>query len=137
MKKLDRMLGDAIEQTDILRNARALNVLRDWSAIVGDDLAKRCAPDKFERGTLWIAAEGSAWAQEIRMIKGTIMERINQSAHEGLCQEVRVGVRPFKPAQRPPELLAPATYVIAPVEDLSISEIAERRIRKWKDANGA
>ena len=128
------MLGDAIEQTDILRNARALNVLRDWGSIVGEDLAKRCAPDKFERGTLWIAAEGAAWAQEIRMIKGKIMQRINDAAHEGLCQDVRVGERPFTPVSL---ITSKEPEFVASVEELSIAEIAQRRLRKWKDESGA
>lgn len=133
LKKVGGMLGDAIEQTEILRNARALTVLRDWHSIVGADLAKRCAPDKFERGTLWVAAEGSAWAQEIRMIKSTIISRINAAAHEGLCQDVRVGVRPFRAV---PKVEAESPESISDLQELTISEIAARRLRNWKDASG-
>lgn len=132
------MLSDAIEQTDILRNARALNVLREWESIVGEGLAKRCAPDKFERGTLWVAAEGSAWAQEIRMIKGTIIKRINEAAHEGLCQDVRVGVRPFKQVSKSPRVADPTSSNFgASLAELTISEIAQRRMRLWRNENGA
>jgi predicted nucleic acid-binding Zn ribbon protein len=131
------MLGQAIGREEVLRMARAQAVLRDWTAIVGPQMATRSHPDRFDRGTVWVAVEGSAWAQELRMIKDVILQRLEQKAGEsGLFLDVRFGVRPLPEAEAPEK---PVVHAV--VEDdrgeLSISEIAARRLQKWRDQDGA
>jgi predicted nucleic acid-binding Zn ribbon protein len=127
------MLSQAIGKEEILRTARAQRVLRDWPSIVGPSMAARSHPERFDRGTVWVAVEGSAWAQELRMIKDVIIARLEQAAGEtGLFIDVRFGVRPLpEPAQ--PE----KPQVFAVVEDdrgeLSIGEIAARRLKRWQE----
>jgi hypothetical protein len=131
------MLGQAVGREEVLRMARAQRVLRDWSAIVGPAMAARSHPERWDRGTVWVAVEGSAWAQELRMIKDVILSRLEQKAGEtGLFLDVRFGVRPLPKPEEPEK---PVTYAV--VEDdrgeMSISEIAARRLRKWNDQGGA
>jgi hypothetical protein len=139
MRRLQSMLGQAIGKEEVLRMARAQTVLRDWVSIVGPAMAKRSHPERFERGTVWVAVEGSAWAQELRMIKDVILSRLEERAGEsGLFLDVRFGVRPLP---KPEAAIEEKPEVFAVVEDergeLSISEIAARRLRKWSDTGGA
>lgn len=129
------MLGQAIGREEVLRAARAQRVLREWDHIVGPSLAGRSHPDRFERGTVWVAVEGSAWAQELRMVKDVLLDRLEQRCGEsGLFLDIRFGVRPLPPSETPIE-----PKVFAVVEDdrgeMSIGEIAERRLRRWQQAN--
>jgi predicted nucleic acid-binding Zn ribbon protein len=138
MRQLGHMLASAIEQTEVLRAARAQAVLRDWVSIVGPGLAGRSFPERFDRGTVWVAVEGSAWAQELRMIRDVILDRLEQkSGEKGLFLDIRFGVRPMPDADDHPE---PARQAFAVVEDdrsdLSIKEIAAKRLRKWNDEEG-
>ena len=118
--------------------ARAQRVLRDWAAIVGPQMAERSYPDRYDRGTVWVAVEGSAWAQELRMIKDVILSRLEQKADEtGLFLDVRFGVRPLPEPdepEKPPEVFA---VVDDDRGEMSIAEIAARRLRKWNDQGGA
>jgi hypothetical protein len=137
MRHLQSMLGQAIGREEVLRMARAQKVLRDWAEIVGPGMATRSYPDRFDRGTVWVAVEGSAWAQELRMIKDVILDRLEQRAGEtGLFLDIRFGVRPLPKPEEPEE---PVVHAV--VEDdrgeLSIAEIAARRLRKWRDQDGA
>ena len=96
MRQLGHMLGGAIAQAEVLRAARAQRALRHWPQVVGPGLASRSHPERYERGTVWVAVEGSAWAQELRMIKDVIIDRLEQHAGErGLFIDVRFGVRPL------------------------------------------
>lgn len=132
------MLGGAVGQAEVLRAARAQRVLRDWPKIVGPSLAKRSHPERFDRGTVWIAVEGSAWAQELRMIKDVILDRLEQQAGEaGLFFDVRFGVRPLPGETPEPEEKQVFAVVQDDREELSIGEIAKRRLRKWSDQDGA
>ena len=111
--------------------ARAQRVLKEWPAIVGKAMAERSHPDRWERGTVWVAVEGSAWAQELRMIKDIILERLKEKAGEsGLFLDVRFGVRPL-PQKEEAEAEPVYAVVADDRESLSISEIAARRLRNW------
>lgn len=94
MRKLGDMIGDAFSRPEILRRGRAQMVMRAWREIVGDQLADKCVLERYDKGTLWIAASGNAWAQEIRFQKTIILERMNEMAGENLFSNLRVGTRP-------------------------------------------
>lgn len=94
MKKIGDMLGGSIGHVEVLRAARAQRVIRHWPEIVGEFLASKSVPDRYERGTLWVAASGSAWAQEIRMQQVEVLEKLNAYAGSELFTALRVGTRP-------------------------------------------
>jgi predicted nucleic acid-binding Zn ribbon protein len=67
-------------------------------------IANSCRPDNYDRGLLWVACSGSAWAQELLLRKHVILTRLNQIASEadlftGLRTRVTSG---GKAAARPP-----------------------------------
>ncbi len=134
MRKIGGMLGAAIGREEVARMVRANIVLKEWPAVVGPLLAERSHPEKFDRGTVWVAVEGSAWAQELRMSKETILRRLRERAGDpSLFADVRFGVRPLpKPGSE-----ATAGQPDLPTPEGSIREIAERRLREWPDAGGA
>jgi predicted nucleic acid-binding Zn ribbon protein len=136
LRKLQAMIPEAVGRDEIARTARAQIALRNWSEIVGEELAKRSSPERYERGTVWVAVTGSAWAREIRMIKDRILQRLREvSGEPDMFKEIRFGVRPINPdvveEPAPPPIKREKTDT-----DLSIREIAERRLRNWPDAQG-
>lgn len=95
MKKIDSLIGAALGRPEVLRAARAQQSMRRWNEVVGETLAVKSTPDRYEKGTLWVVASGSAWAQEIRLRKEEIVRRLNEiSGEPGLFNDVRVGTRP-------------------------------------------
>ncbi|HVT11888.1 MAG TPA: DUF721 domain-containing protein [Fimbriimonadaceae bacterium] len=138
MRRLEGLLRQAIGKEEVLRTARAQRVLREWPDIVGPAMATRSYPERYDHGTVWVAVTGSAWAQELRMIKDVILAKLETQAGEtGLFIDVRFGVRPVPQAVE--EAKKPAVYAVVADDrgELSISEIAERRLRKWRDQGGA
>lgn len=97
MKKVQDMMLSALGRPEILRIARAQKAMRHWPEVVGTPLADKSKLDRFEDGTLWVIASGSAWAQEIRLRKDEIIRRLNEIAKEpGLFSDVRVGSRAYR-----------------------------------------
>jgi len=134
MKKVGKMLKDAIGREEVPRAARAHAALRSWPQVVGKMLAERSAPDRYDKGTVWISVQGSAWAQELRMIKPVIIKKLSAIAEEeGLFLDLRFGVRPASqgPFEPLPEPERPPEKPLVP--DISIREIAERRMATWTD----
>lgn len=153
MRKVDKVLPKAVTHNEALRTARAQAILRDWEEIVGEALAKRSRPDRYGRGTVWVAVTGSAWAQEMRMRKEIFLARLRERSDDpSLFLDIRFGVRPIyvsedespTPPPNPPpkETPPPPTPVSesppAEIEEarspgsLSIREIAQRRLARWK-----
>lgn len=134
MRRLEDMLGGALGREEVLRMARAQAALREWPQVVGAFLAEKSVPDRYDHGTVWVSVEGSAWAQELRMIKARILNRLAQiSGDKTLFTDVRFGVRPPRP-QPEPEPPPRKSRARPDLEGLSIREIAERRLGKWPDA---
>lgn len=129
------MLPSALGNGEVLLAARAQAVLRRWPEVVGDFLAERSRPDRFHKGTVWVAVRDNVWAQELRMRKEQILERLNGMSAEGeIFANVRFGVRPLPSAEES----LPQTPAEPDVRHLSIREIAERRLANWpKDEEGA
>lgn len=95
MKKLADIINVAVDQKEILRAARAQALFKRWAEVVGDILSQKTTPDRFERGTLWVVAKSSTWAQELRMREDLVLSRMNDIAGEpGLFKEMRVGTGP-------------------------------------------
>jgi len=137
LRKVQDVLPKAVEQAEALRGARAQNALRAWETIVGPVLAQKSWPDRYGNGTVWVAVEGSAWAQELRMMRETILDRLRERSGEpALFKAVRFGVRPLP--ERPlvveetePE---PAASPDEEYRHLSIREIARRRLEKLRES---
>jgi hypothetical protein len=133
VRKISAIVPGAIGREEVLKAGRAMRVLRRWPEVVGEAMAARSAPERYDRGTVWIAVTGSAWAQELRMSKGIILNKLHGLAHEnGLFQDLRFGVRPLpEPVPEEDGALSKrkAEYANS-LRDLSIREIAERRLKK-------
>lgn len=97
MKRVDSLISNALGRPEILKAARAQTAMRNWPEAVGDALSTKAVPDRYENGTLWVVANGSAWSQEIRLRKEDIVRRLNELAGEpGLFTDLRVGTRPHR-----------------------------------------
>lgn len=132
LNRVDEFLAKAVPMPDLLRVARAQAALRQWDAVVGEQLATRSWPDRFERGTVWVAVEGSAWAQELRMRKDQILRRLAEiSGEPDLFKQVRFGVRSL-PKLAEDTSVRPAEISSDEYAQRSIREIAEQRLREWK-----
>lgn len=126
---LTKLIGKAVGRPEIDRAARAQRVLSEWTEMVGPELASRSSPERFERGTVWVAVEGSAWAQELRLAKREILGRLaERSGDSSLITDMRFGVRPVNPQQ--PPVVKPTPPPREP-DSRSIREIAEDRLRNW------
>lgn len=134
MKSLKDLTIQAIDRKNVHRTAKAQRALKMWPEIVGPILAQRCFPERYEKGTVWVAVTGAAWAQELRMSRFAILERLQEASGDpGLFQEMRFGVRQL-PEGKSEEAEAEAAQAWrASLKDLSIREIAEQRLSRWSD----
>jgi len=127
MIRIDSILEGALDKKEVLRAAKAQIALRKWPEIVGPDLATRSCPQRYERGTVWIAVEGAAWAQELRMVRHKLLDRLKRIQDEpDLFQDMRFVVS--RGSIAPIEQPKPAANFTKDRSKLSIREIASSRL---------
>lgn len=131
MKGIRDWLSEALGGPAAVRKVRALLVLRRWPEVVGPVVARRSAPERYDRGIVWVAVSGSAWAQELRSQKEQLLEKLNATAGEqDLFKDLRFGVRPFEPIQPREGCQQPVEGSSRPSHSFTIRELAERRRAK-------
>lgn len=99
--------GTAIQA--LLRNegweqeARVRAVLARWPEIAGPEIADHCTPSSLREGELVLAAESTAWATQLRLLAGTIRDRVNAELGATVVKIVKVNgptsARPRKPGE--------------------------------------
>jgi predicted nucleic acid-binding Zn ribbon protein len=75
-------------------------VFGNWPGIVGKELAEHTRPERFEEGELVVAADSAAWATQLRMLRGTLVRRLNEELGDGTVRRVKV-VGPATTPRRP------------------------------------
>jgi predicted nucleic acid-binding Zn ribbon protein len=51
-------------------------VFGSWEKVVGSDIAAHCQPVKLDAGVLTVEAESTAWATQLRMLTGRLLQQI-------------------------------------------------------------
>jgi len=134
VRKVQKILPAALD-SELISLGKANSVMRRWEEVVGATLASRSCPDRYDRGVIWVAVEGSAWAQELRLMKHKILSKLSEFAgHPGLFTDIRFGVRKLPVREESPS--AKVAEERTPAEkELSITDIAKRRLENWRDVN--
>lgn len=65
-------------------------VFGNWARIVGPELAEHTVPEKFEDGELTVSADSTAWATQLRLLKGTLVRRLNEELGDNSVRSVKV-----------------------------------------------
>lgn len=85
------VLGEMVQNQgwgDRLASAR---VFSDWAAIVGPEVAQHCAVDHFTDGIVYLEADSTAWAKELKLLAPRLVAKLNHELGHG--QVLRIDVR--------------------------------------------
>lgn len=84
---------DTLAGARSLASGLALGELgRRWEAVVGERLAKECAPAALHGGLLVVRASSAAWAAQVKFLAAEIGERANHVLGSAAVREVKVAV---------------------------------------------
>jgi predicted nucleic acid-binding Zn ribbon protein len=79
---IDEVLPEVLEEAGVLRQFERLEVLEAWPEIVGERVAQVTHARGIEDASLVVEVRSSAWLMELNMMKGEILERVNEHAAE-------------------------------------------------------
>lgn len=135
--KLSELLLGAVARPEIVRYARAAQVLKRWNEIVGEQLAAVSAPTKWDSGRLQVTVSTAGWLQDLRLLSSEILKRLNSAGEGVLFEEIR-----FQLGELPEPEPEPEIAVAYEVSELDIEfqtpelrEIGLRALGRMKSAS--
>jgi len=84
--KVGELVDALLDRKGLKHQVRRMEVLERWEEIVGEGLAGVTRPRNVSDSTLFVEVRSSAWLMELNMMKGRILERINEDRED----EVRI-----------------------------------------------
>lgn len=88
------LLGDVVDrlvtEQGWQQETAIATLTNSWESIVGSDVANHCAPAGFDGGTLRIAAESTAWATQLNLLKGTLFSKIETAIGVGIVTKITI-----------------------------------------------
>lgn len=84
------LLLDALAHAGLNEQVLRLKINRIWPTAVGQDIARRCQPHTFQRGTLVVKSTSAAWQNELTFLKDTIIRQLNRHLEAPLIKDLRV-----------------------------------------------
>ncbi|MDX6742116.1 DUF721 domain-containing protein [Actinocorallia sp. A-T 12471] len=65
-------------------------VFGNWPAVVGPELAEHTRPGAFADGELTVECDSPAWAQQVRLLAGQLVRRLNEELGDNTVRRVKV-----------------------------------------------
>jgi predicted nucleic acid-binding Zn ribbon protein len=74
-------LADLLTGSALLGAKTAHISLADWQRAIGVRLAQKAFPERLAEGVLTVRVPSSTWAQELSLLSGVVLERLQAAGH--------------------------------------------------------
>lgn len=64
-------------------------ILAEWNAIVGEQIARVATAERIERGILYVAVRSAPWRNELSMRRLEILDLLHRAAGRKVVKEIR------------------------------------------------
>lgn len=133
VEKLSGAMTKALKGLNLdlrMREARAMAL---WPAIVGDVTASRTRALHVQRGTLVVAVESSAWANQLNLLKPQLLAKLAEKVGQGVVRDLRWRTGPIEEPEAPTPNEAPGLRR-APSSDPPLEANEREAIARWIEA---
>ncbi|MEA2015138.1 MAG: DUF721 domain-containing protein [Actinomycetota bacterium] len=80
MKKIDdigSVIRDIVKDLDMEDGLKTSRIFSRWPEIVGTEIGRKSKPRRLAGDTLYISVVNSTWANELSLMSGQLIEKIN------------------------------------------------------------
>jgi predicted nucleic acid-binding Zn ribbon protein len=88
--RLGSALQRALERQGMTRRIREQEVLLRWEELVGTAIANHAKPERMRNGVLWVQVTDASWRHELHLMRGGLVERINNALGDAVVEELRL-----------------------------------------------
>ena len=83
-------VDDLVREREWDKTLRSAGIAARWEAVVGEEVAAHCRPERLEAGRLVCVAESTAWATQLRLLAPRLLERLAADLGDGVVTQVTV-----------------------------------------------
>lgn len=122
--QLGDLIAAAFSGKPVQSRLREIKIWEVWQQAVGPQIAAKAVPASFRDGVLTVRVAGSAWMQQLSMMKADIVAQVNGELDTPLVREIffKQGSIPREPEQTP---FTPPTRQLSAEETAWIREQGE------------
>ncbi len=87
-EKIGDFMDAFLEGQGVKQQVERVSVLDEWAERVGPKIAEVTRARSVSEATLFVEVRSSAWLMELNMIKGRILERLNEDRDAGALEKL-------------------------------------------------
>jgi hypothetical protein len=91
-KNLSDILESVLKKRGMLFTSDKKRLREVWLKAVGDNIAVHTAPEKLQKGTLFIKVSNSVWMQQLHFLKKNILDKVNQEMGEHGVKDINFSI---------------------------------------------
>lgn len=95
-KKFSDLISDVLDEFNLEKSFTINEIAQKWSIIVGDIISTHSLPVNINKKHLLVIADHSIYANEITMMRETIIKKINQVLAYQAVLNIKVLVKPIR-----------------------------------------
>lgn len=143
LTSLQEAIRRTLEQLGLGVSVATVTIHRAWSAVVGEEVARRSQPGLLRNGRLQVTVTDAVWLQQLTMLKPTILASLEAHLGSRIVRELffSVGRPSFSPPRHEstlrsgcsaisPEVQARLQEVLRPIQDEECRLVLARILRK-------
>ena len=89
IEDIGSIIGDVVKNLNIRSELNISNIFNRWEEIVGAEIYKKTKPERITRGILYISVTTSTWANELSLMSGQLIKKINSFIGEEVVKSIR------------------------------------------------
>lgn len=82
------------------------SVLTRWDSLVGTNIAAHVQPEGFQDGVVKVRCDSTAWAAQMKLMRGELLQKFSQELGEGVVQKIEI-YGPHRPSWKRGKFVAP------------------------------
>ena len=123
--QLSTLLDSVFAGKPLQKRLREAHIWEVWQEAVGEKIASRARPLSFRDGILTVAVSGSAWLQQLSMMKPEIMQSLNEAAAEEIVKDIFFKQGKIPAAENEPAPLPSHKTPLSPEQTAKLEKMAE------------
>lgn len=89
-QSISDILPKVLRQMGLAQRVKEAEIVRDWSIIVGETVARHCQPVTLDKGWLTVNVDSSPWLNELqRFSKGLILQKLQERLGKSAVRDMR------------------------------------------------
>ncbi|AXJ09330.1 DUF721 domain-containing protein [Arthrobacter sp. PM3] len=96
---LGKVVGRLVAERGWTSPVAVGSVMAQWPALVGPEISAHCTPESFTDTTLHVRTDSTAWATQLRLLSGSLLEKFRTELGDGVVTSIQV-LGPAAPSWR-------------------------------------